>query len=281
MTSEPLIRNVSDTARWAAMYRALETDRADALFRDPFARRLAGEQGEKIFTSVPEKRRNAWAWSMRTYLFDHFIGEEIKRGADMVVNLAAGLDARPYRMQLPPMLQWIEVDLPDLVAYKETILAAAEPACRLERLSLDLSDVERRRDLFARLSGRAKRVVVISEGLLIYLSPGEVAALSHDLAAQPSFQRWILDLTSPGLRRMMEKQMGDQLARAPFKFAPPEGPPFFEQHGWRVLEVQSTLQTAARLRRVGLFFRFLAKLPDSKGAQGSRPWSATCLLGKS
>ena len=42
------IRNVSDTAVWVAMYRARENDRPNGLFRDPFARRLAGERGEQI-----------------------------------------------------------------------------------------------------------------------------------------------------------------------------------------------------------------------------------------
>ncbi|HEY3054426.1 MAG TPA: hypothetical protein VGK31_00695 [Thermoanaerobaculia bacterium] len=81
---------------------------------------------------------------------------------------------------------------------------------------------------------------------------------------------------------MLRKQVGDKLeaAQAPKKFAPPEGPPFFEQLGWRVLAVESTLKDAARVKRVGLFFRLIAKLPDSKGAQSNRPWSATCLLGK-
>jgi O-methyltransferase involved in polyketide biosynthesis len=36
---DPLIRHISDTARWAAVYRAQENERRDALFRDPFARR--------------------------------------------------------------------------------------------------------------------------------------------------------------------------------------------------------------------------------------------------
>lgn len=282
MSAEPVIRNISDTARWAAMYRALETDREDALFRDPFARKLAGDQGQKIFLSVPQQERYAWAWSMRTVLFDRFIQEEIDAGADMVINLAAGLDARPYRMKLPPALQWIEVDLPDLFAYKQQVILDAKPVCRLERVALDLADVAARRSLFARLGSRAKKAIIITEGLLIDLAPEEVAALAGDLAGIAAFQRWVFDITSPGLRRMMEKQLGDQLeaAKAPFQFAPPEGPPFFEKHGWRVLAVESTLKTAARLKRVGLFFRLIAKLPDSKGAQGSRPWSATCLAGR-
>lgn len=280
MIPDSTIRNVSDTALWAAMYRALESDRRDALFRDPFARRLAGERGAAIFHSIPEKHRNAWAWSMRTHLFDHFLRAEIASGADMVVNLAAGLDARPYRMDLPPALQWVEVDLPELLEYKKNILADARPVCRLERVALDLADQPSRRALFARLGARARRIVVLTEGLLIYLTPEGAAELARDLAAQETFQRWILDIVSPGLRRMMEKQMGARLDQARFHFAPPEGPPFFEQHGWRVLAVESTLQTAARLRRVGVIFRLLAKLPDSKGAQGSRPWSATVLLGR-
>ena len=51
---EPLIRNISDTACWAAIYRARETDRPDALFRDPFARRLAGTRGEQIADTIPD-----------------------------------------------------------------------------------------------------------------------------------------------------------------------------------------------------------------------------------
>jgi hypothetical protein len=43
-------------------------------------------------------------------LFDRFISDAVAQGADMVVNLAAGLDARPYRMALPSHLQWIEVE---------------------------------------------------------------------------------------------------------------------------------------------------------------------------
>src|SRR5215471_6495699 len=119
----PVIRNISDTASWAAIYRARESERPDALFRDPYARQLAGERGEQIAASMPFSDKATWSWVTRTYLYDHFIDDQIRQGADMVVNLAAGLDARPYRMALPASLQWVEVDLPDLLTYKEEILA--------------------------------------------------------------------------------------------------------------------------------------------------------------
>ena len=99
-TREPLVRNISDTALPAAIYRARETERPNAVFRHPFARRLAGERGDQIAKSMPFSKRATWAWITRTYAYDEFIKQQVGDGVDMVVNLAAGLDARPYRMSL-------------------------------------------------------------------------------------------------------------------------------------------------------------------------------------
>src|SRR5438552_8099681 len=204
---EPLIRNISDTARWAAVYRAHETDRPDALFRDPFAKRLAGPRGDEIYAKMPDSGRHAWAWVMRTVLFDQLITQQIAQGVDLVLNLAAGLDARPYRMPVPPSLRWVEVDLPELLAYKQEILAGEKPKCNLERIPLDLSNASARREVFDRLGRDAKKAMIITEGLLIYLSAEEVALLAEDLAKPSSFQRWVLELGSPGLLRMLQKNL--------------------------------------------------------------------------
>jgi methyltransferase (TIGR00027 family) len=192
--SEPLIRNVSDTARWVAVYRAQETERPDAIFRDPFARRLAGERGEQIAKLMPLSRDNAWSMITRTFLIDEFIKAELQRGTDLVVNLAAGLDSRPYRMQLPPSLRWVEVDLPEILDYKQSVLRGEQPVCALERIRLDLSDLGARRQLFARLGQSAKRALLITEGLMIYLTPEAVGELAADLAAPASFHSWIVDI---------------------------------------------------------------------------------------
>ena len=279
--TEPLIRNISDTARWVATYRARETDRPDALFRDPFARRLAGERGEQIAAAMPNVAGTDWPFVMRTALFDRFIAGEVERGVDTVLNLAAGLDARPYRMALPASLTWIEVDLPDLLAYKSEVLAADRPDCRLERVPLDLSDVAARRALFDRVAARAKRALVLSEGLLIYLSADDVGALARDLADRRTFERWIIDLASPGLLDMLQKRMGDLVrqAGAPYKFAPPEGPAFFEGYGWNAVDVESVFDAARRARRLPLFLRVMGLLPQPKGPR--RVWSGICLLERS
>jgi methyltransferase (TIGR00027 family) len=277
-----VVRNISDTARWAAYFRAQETARPDALFRDPFAERLAGQHGVDIAHTLPEGNKHAWAWVTRTYLFDYFITQELNQGVDLVLNLAAGLDARPYRMKLPASLHWVEVDLPEILAYKEEILADEKPSCALERIRLNLSDANARQTLFAELNRRAKKILVLTEGLLIYLSAEEVAALAKDLAADANFQRWILDIASPGLLRMMQRTTGKHLSQvgAPFKFAPGEGPAFFAPHGWEPMEVRDVLKAAAQFKRPPWLLRLLARLPEKKGPVGNRPWSGICLFGK-
>lgn len=280
MSEESPVRGISDTAAWVAMYRSKESERPDAAFRDPYARRLAGERGERIMNTMAAARKHAWSYTARTHLFDTFIAREVGEGSDLVLNLAAGLDARPYRMDLPASLQWVEVDLPELIAYKADVLRAERPACRLERIALDLSDVRARRQLFAELALRARRITVASEGLLVYLSADEVGELAKDLAASASYHRWASDLVSPALLRMLQKQVGAPLSQAgaPLKFAPADGPAFFAGCGWRPIEVRSLLHVAASLERLPFWMRPLALFPDSRGTRPRQLWGGGVLL---
>lgn len=278
--SDPLVRDISDTALWVAYYRAQETERPDALFHDPFARALAGERGEKIAKAQAFADKNAWSFMARTVLFDRFITDAVRGGADLVLNLAAGLDTRPYRMDLPKTLRWVEVDLPGILDYKEGVLGGSAPVCELERVRLDLSDLTARRALFARLAQASSRALVVSEGLLLYLSSDEVASLARDLAAVARFHTWIIDLASPGLVKMMNAQGGDMVAAAgaPFKFAPAEGPAFFTPLGWKPSQVASLLKTAGRLKRLPLFLKLISFLPEPPKPSPTRPWSAVVRL---
>ncbi len=277
-----VVRNISDTALWAAHFRAQETRRPDALFRDPYAEKLGAQQGAEIARTLPEGQSHPWAWVARTYLFDQILQKEIAEGADLIVNCAAGLDARPYRMQLPAALQWIEADLPEILAYKKERLAGDQPRCQLEWIAVNLADVEARRSFLGSLANRGKRGVVLTEGLLIYLGPEEVAQFARDLSGVAALQRWLLDMHSPRLLAMMQRKTGKALqeAGAAFKFGPPEGPDFFVPNGWKPIQMESLLHTAARFRRPPLLLRCLAKLSDPHTWQMQRPFAGVCLLQK-
>ena len=124
--SDSTIRDVSDTAFWIAHHRATESQRTDALFHDPLAARLAGQRGRDIALSMPASEVTGWMVAMRTVVIDAFIQSAIASGTTTILNLGAGLDTRPYRMQLPPNLHWIEADHP-IMDYKESLLAGEKP----------------------------------------------------------------------------------------------------------------------------------------------------------
>jgi methyltransferase (TIGR00027 family) len=278
---------VSDTARWVALYRAMESERPDALFHDPYARRLAGTRGEQVLAGMPKGKAFAWPMIVRTAVMDEIILRTIARdGVDTVLNLAAGLDTRPYRLRLPASLRWIEVDFPDVIAYKKEQLAQERPTSALERVGIDLTDKAARRALFARIGDAAKHVLVVSEGLLIYLAPEQVATLAADLATPPSFRWWLIDLGSPGLLKMIEKAWGPILAagNAPFRFAPAEGTRFFEPYGWREAEFRSTWDESIRLERtmrLAWLWTLIGRFMSRKRREEARRFSGIVLFERS
>lgn len=281
MTAHSTLDGIADTARWVALYRAIESERADAHFHDPYARALAGAKGERIVAALPRSMRNAsWSVVTRTVVMDRMILEQVGAGVTLVVNLAAGLDTRPYRLALPRNLTWIEVDQPALLEEKTRLLASATANCTLERIPADLSQDAPTRQLLRRLGERAEKVLVITEGLIMYLRPAEVVALANAMSDVPTIQGWITDIISPGLLRMIEKDWGRTLRNAEITmhFAPPEGVAWFAPLGWQVVECQSTFVTAGKLRRLPWFMRLLSLLPGSDDFHPDRPWSGICRL---
>jgi methyltransferase (TIGR00027 family) len=279
--SENLVSHVSDTARWVATYRAWESARPDALFRDPYAARLAGERGAAIAQMMPRQARNGWPLVVRTKLIDDLILESLASGCDCVINLAAGLDTRPYRMSLPAKLRWVEVDHAHVLEEKERVLAGERPVCNLSRRAADLSDPVARAAVLDQATANSQRALVISEGLVIYLDDAVVRALSADLLSRPAIHWWLLDLASPELRQMMMNTMGAQLASAPLKFAPPNGVAWFEALGWRVEDVRSLMRGAVQYRRLPWFLLPFGLFPDPdpRNLKTAR-WSAVVRLGR-
>jgi len=270
MSATP-VRNVSDTARWVAAYRALESGRKDAIFHDHLAERLAGERGRAIadLASV----HSQWALITRTRLIDDLILRAVAKGANCVLNLAAGFDTRPYRLSLPSDLLWIEADLPDLIDEKEKLLRDETPRCNLARERVDLADAATRTAVLHDINGRATRTLVITEGLMLYLETAQVVELADALAAESSLRQWIVDFSSPEIVEMMKRGMGAALVHAPFKFVATGGVTLFERQGWQAERVLSLMKEAGRLRRLPLWMHPFALLPQPDPRQTKGRWS--------
>jgi methyltransferase (TIGR00027 family) len=229
-----------------AMYRAKEGERADALFQDPLSLKLAGERGQQImrglwganWANARQARIMIWHMAVRTYVIDQLIMTAIQRGVTAILNLGAGLDTRPYRMAVPDTLQWIEVDYPHVIELKEATLATDQPRCKLERIKLDLTDRAARLRLFGSINERFGNTLVLTEGVIPYLTESNVAMLADDLCAQAGFKQWIVDYFSRQAIAYRARSMRAQMQNAPFQFDPADYFDFFRQHGWQAQQTR-------------------------------------------
>jgi methyltransferase (TIGR00027 family) len=220
----------------------------------------------------------------RTAIIDEIVLNTISEDRlDGVVNLAAGLDARPWRLPLPEELLWIDVDMPPMLDRKEAVLQGEKPRCRYEAIRQDLSRVSERQEAFRSIGSRVRKALVITEGLLIYLDADAVAGLARDLAAVPAFRYWLMDLASPGLLKRLEKTWAPALrsGNAQFKFGPAENTRFFDSMGWREVEYRSMFDESIRYNRtmpLAKFWRFVGKLAPKRRREEFARFSGVALL---
>ncbi|WP_067825041.1 class I SAM-dependent methyltransferase [Nocardia inohanensis] len=273
------ISNVSDTARWVAAYRAIESARTDALFHDPLAERLAGETGKAIVANE-NNAMAGWPLITRTKVIDDLIAETLTEGCDLVINMAAGLDARPYRLDLPADLRWIEADFPDLIAEKNRLLEDETPRCVLTRAAVDLADPAARDEFLNEALAGVKKALVLTEGLVYYLSEDEVSGLAAALA-RPEIHWWIMDVNNKPVVDRFNRVNKNLLENSPWKFGPLEPLRFFADAGWTADEVVGLFRMAARFRRLPPLMWPLTMAPvgPRRPIGGKRlPWYAAVRL---
>ena len=253
---ENTINHISDTALWIAAYRAKETKSSHPVINDRFAEKLAGEKGFEMVATTPYTESMAFAMIVRTCAIDRLVEIAVSKGIDTVINLGAGLDTRPYRMNLPSDLIWIEVDFKNIIDYKSEILTSEIPCCRLERIPFDLSQDIERKELFKALGSKTKSALIITEGVIGYLTNQQATKLSEDLFSIPSFHYWIQDYSRGKLRRNRgTKALQKKLQNVPLQFRVEEPLSFFSRQGWEIRENLFILDEADRIgKKLPLFF---------------------------
>jgi methyltransferase (TIGR00027 family) len=246
------IHNVSDTSLWVAYYRAKESLRTDALFKDPLAQNLIGERGKKIADHMKSFSRFVeWSVIMRTLIIDKFILDQINLGVDAILNLGAGLDTRPYRMKLPMDLNWIEVDYENIIDHKNTVLKNEKPVCNLMRVPLDLADISNRDQFLSQINSKHKKILVLTEGVIVYLDEAQVEQLARDLFAKENIALWITEFLDPKVYPHLKgRERQKKMQNSPFKFFPLNWLGFFKDYGWMKKELIFSADESAKHQRV-------------------------------
>ncbi|WP_343571699.1 class I SAM-dependent methyltransferase [Mycobacterium sp.] len=194
-----LASSVGATATMVAAGRAMATKDPQALINDPFAEPLVRAVGLDFFVkmidgdvdvsmfpdSSPERMQAIVdGMGLRTKYFDDYLLDAAGAGVRQVVILAAGLDARAYRLPWPDGTTVYEIDQPQVIEFKTRALAdlGAEPTATRRTVSTDL-----RYDWPAALRDAgldtSAPTAWLAEGLLIYLPPEAQDRLFDNITA--------------------------------------------------------------------------------------------------
>jgi methyltransferase (TIGR00027 family) len=257
-SSESQITHVSDTALLVAAARAAESATEDAFMHDPFAARLAGDRGIAIATALPYREMLRFGVAVRTRFLDELLtGLLATQSIATVLSIGCGLDARPWRLDLPPQLRWIEVDFADMLEYKESVLAGETPRCRRERLTADLNDPAQRHAIYA--AAGSDPALMITEGLLMYLPGSTVEALAAEAMQHPNITHWMADITTAAFSRALSPRASSAMQSVEHVQATDrlEGEQMLEliqRHGWSIGARRSYITdigfAAARVQRM-------------------------------
>lgn len=191
-----LATSVGATATMVAAQRALAAAGPDPLIDDPYAAPLVRAVGIDVYTRmingeipVPDDsefdpRKMAEGMAVRTRFFDRHFIEATQSGIRQAVILAAGLDARAYRLRWPSGTVVYEVDMPQVIDFKTTTLAdlGAEPTAERRTVAVDLRDDWPAALAAAGLDSQAP-TAWSAEGLLVYLPPDAQDALFDNITA--------------------------------------------------------------------------------------------------
>jgi methyltransferase (TIGR00027 family) len=227
------MHGVALTSLWVAAWRAAESERPDALFHDPFARALAGPEGFAVLDAARAIAPiDAPTIPVRTRFFDQRIA-----CGPQVVLLAAGMDARAFRLFWPEATRVYEVDQAEVLALKQRRLGAAVPSCTRVPVPVDLAD-----DWPTALEAQAFRpalpTIWLAEGLLPYLDESFVRGLLARVSQVSAIGSTLLiDLIGKTMLEMPQlRPMLDFVAKlgAPWRFGTDEPEALLEPLGWQV-----------------------------------------------
>ena len=192
---------VGRTALGMARVRAEESRRPDRLFDDPYAQLFSDAAPGALPAGVRPAPGDPMAGVVhgaviRTRFYDDFLLDAATRGCRQVVLAGAGLDTRAFRLDWPDGLRLWEIDRPDVLTFKDRILAdvGAAPGCERRAVAADLRGPWQGQLVEAGFRP-AEPAAWLVEGLLTYLTADEAASL---LSA-------VTELSAPGSRLACEQ----------------------------------------------------------------------------
>lgn len=258
------MKPISKTAFYCCGVRMRDAEGPRPVCGDTYARRFMNEEGRAVLAAFDEETGPNASNVARHRIIDDILRRELAADPTLlVVIVGAGFDTRAYRLKGG---EWVELDEPQVVAYKEERLPASECENELRRVPIDFSS-ESLAEKLAPFAGREHsssgrgRALFVVEGVLMYLDEDAIRTLLKTLRRLFPRHTLICDLMN---RRFFEKYgqtIHEKISGmgAPFKFKAEDPERLFLECGYRRASKISIVEKSVEFQRAGIIPRLILK----------------------
>jgi methyltransferase (TIGR00027 family) len=242
------MKPISKTAFYCCGVRMQDAATSNPVCGDIYAKDFMNEDGLRVLEAFRDETSPNATNVVRHRIIDDFLRQELAADAGVcVVTIGAGFDSRPYRLTGGT---WIELDEPQIIAYKNARLPVENSENVLHRIPVDFAtdSLEEKLSAFA----NCRPVVIVIEGVFVYLDEEEISQLLQQLHRVFPQHKLICDLVSRDFFEKYSKTLHEKIndIGTSFKFTADEPEKIFLANDYRRTEWISIVERAVDLELI-------------------------------
>ena len=236
---------ISNTAFYCCGVRMEDAKKTPSICNDVYAERFMDERGKQIFEPFKSEKMPNISNITRCRLIDDYLLAEVSENSQLnIISIGAGFDSRPYRLRGG---NWLEIDEPQIISYKNEKLPVDECSNPLRRISIDFAHESLKEKLEAETAG--DHTVFVIEGVFMYLEPGVIETTISTI--QSLFPKHVLycDLMTKKFFTKFAQSVHSKLVASGGTFSErPDNPEkLFTRHNYKAIERIPMFRRAAEL----------------------------------
>jgi len=245
--------------------RAIQSAWKNPILRDPWAE----EAMRHIDYDMSKTLKGVSSWGMwkeigctiiatRAATFDLLTTRYLADHPDAIVlHVGCGMDSRVFRIDPPAMVDWFDVDYPDVTDLRRQLFPERDAALtgRYHLIGAPLNDLRWLDDV-----PRDRPGLLIAEGVLMYLSEAEVKALLNAVTGHFPGGQMIFDVVHPVILKRVGSNVGGTGATYKWSLDDPQGIKQLEPKLELIKEFRPSEQVA--FSRFPLWWRALYRVQE-------------------
>lgn len=242
------MKPISKTAFYCCGVRMQDAQGSNPVCGDIYAEAFMNEDGRRILEAFKDETSPNASNVARHRIIDDFLRRELLANPGLcIVIIGAGFDSRAYRLKGGT---WVELDEPQVIAYKNERLPVSNCENELHRLTIDFS-TDSLEDKLSSFSGRSPVVVVI-EGVFMYLEEEVIEQLLQTLHRLFPQHKLICDLMNRKFFDKYSRTLHEKITGmgTSFKFTVDSPGEVFLKNGYRRIEMVSIVEKAVEFESI-------------------------------